>query len=1030
MLFLSPAQRFFRTSPSASHHFARAFPARMGRHGGGGRGGGGRGGGGRGNPGDDRPTLPRGMREEIETATTQKRASGFEDSDLGERRGAGGEPMRGGDGGGRGGGRGGAGGRGTTLDRKAQRKLAKDREKTQRQQWSDRKSRVKARDTPGGGGGGVAKGDGKATSRDSGNGKRDTRGDDKDEDTKVTKKQKKATAAGVAVGDGARGPTASKKSLSRETQKTTTETTPAKKPTKLAPELRMNKGMLEAFRRDEADQKRLLKRLKGRQKGPDDGLGDFFENLPGMELLADDDDDDDDKQKKQSKQSALGVAAANASRRKKVSLESDSDSADDDGDPFGFGGEEDEDGEMEDDDDDSMEDDDDVEDDQDEDSDEDEAEETVADEHVQPASGGKYVPPALRAAMAGSSAKACSGASVSEQKTQSQALSAARLVRGLINRMGESNVPSIVAGVAALASDLPRRTVGDAATNETIKALTEGPRVSSQYAAAVAAFIGGLAGALGPEVGARFGVEVVRCLNAARGIGGAGVADGNDASTDGPDDSSSVRAASNAAAVFSRLFISGLFPSATLWGFLEDATVRLSELDVTLMLGVLRVAGAKLRSEDPVGMKRFIEVLQGRVAEEAAGGGEILNPGGINPKGVNPKETLVNNPTQPLMTKRARLMLTMVIDLKNNKRGGNAVEVSGSENRNQNEDVFGFPNELGRFIRGDPGIGDATVALRQLTYEKLLPKHEHARKGQWWLPDAAGTEAWFTSREASKSADVNAARDAKSLNLSNKTGEGAELLNKAKAMRMNTESRKAVFCIIMGAEDFTDALDGLLRLPLRDAQHREIPRVLVECVLSEKSYNPYYETLASKLCERAAKKHRMTLQLCVWDQIRVVAPAPGGDADGGPELSVSGGDKPSVRRVSHLARFIVGLLISGALSPVALKVVDFGNGGAANDAATATARLFRRLLLQALLSVHPKKVDKSELVFQTIAEKGLGVGGEIGALRVGLERALGDEKSVTEGLSRETEDVGKPNSFASVRDAARRARRILRGELA
>ena len=60
----------------------------------------------------------------------------------------------------------------------------------------------------------------------------------------------------------------------------------------------------------------------------------------------------------------------------------------------------------------------------------------------------------------------------------------------------------------------------------------------------------------------------------------------------------------------------------------------------------------------------------------------------------------------------------------------------------------------------------------------------------------------------------------------------------------------------------------------------------------------------------------------------------------------------------------------------------------------------------------------------------MGVGGEIGALRVGLERALGDEKSVTEGLSRETEDVGKPNSFASVRDAARRARRILRGELA
>jgi hypothetical protein len=46
---------------------------------------------------------------------------------------------------------------------------------------------------------------------------------------------------------------------------------------------------------------------------------------------------------------------------------------------------------------------------------------------------------------------------------------------------------------------------------------------------------------------------------------------------------------------------------------------------------------------------------------------------------------------------------------------------------------------------------------------------------------------------------------------------------------------------------------------------------VLECCLQEKAYNPYYDVLASKLCERQ-KKHRLTLQLCVWDQIREVSP--------------------------------------------------------------------------------------------------------------------------------------------------------------
>ena len=54
-------------------------------------------------------------------------------------------------------------------------------------------------------------------------------------------------------------------------------------------------------------------------------------------------------------------------------------------------------------------------------------------------------------------------------------------------------------------------------------------------------------------------------------------------------------------------------------------------------------------------------------------------------------------------------------------------------------------------------------------------------------------------------------------------------------------------------------MDRLLKLPLADKQEREIPRVLIECCLQEKAYNPYYEVLATRLCERV-KGHRLCVK--------------------------------------------------------------------------------------------------------------------------------------------------------------------------
>ena len=95
------------------------------------------------------------------------------------------------------------------------------------------------------------------------------------------------------------------------------------------------------------------------------------------------------------------------------------------------------------------------------------------------------------------------------------------------------------------------------------------------------------------------------------------------------------------------------------------------------------------------------------------------------------------------------------------------------------------------------------------------------------------------------------------------------------------------------------------------------------------------------------RSHRLTLQLCVWDQIREIAPTRR-NLDGFNRDAAGANDKPkvSVRRIANLARFTAGLLVSGALAPTALKVIDFGGGLDSDE----RARLHHRLLLQAILS--------------------------------------------------------------------------------
>lgn len=102
-----------------------------------------------------------------------------------------------------------------------------------------------------------------------------------------------------------------------------------------------------------------------------------------------------------------------------------------------------------------------------------------------------------------------------------------------------------------------------------------------------------------------------------------------------------------------------------------------------------------------------------------------------------------------------------------------------------------------------------------------------------------------------------------------------DLLIMAKKLDMKTNLRKAIFCIVMGAEDFSDAFEKLVSFTsignLRsftsgmsgNASHtaeRDIVYVLTYCCGCEKQFNPYYSILLSRICEYQ-RSYKFTLQL-------------------------------------------------------------------------------------------------------------------------------------------------------------------------
>lgn len=200
---------------------------------------------------------------------------------------------------------------------------------------------------------------------------------------------------------------------------------------------------------------------------------------------------------------------------------------------------------------------------------------------------GKYVPPGKRLQDSAGN----SNADLDKLKRQ---------MKGLFNRLAETNLPSIVSTIEQLYLTNTRHNMQQAINTLIIDSLVgrvlSPDRLIMEHCLLVAA----LHANVGTEVGAQFLEVIVRRFDSLFQTGSSSDED---------------KVMDNLMLILSHLYNFGVVGAPLLTDVLNKLAERFSEKDIELILIVLRSVGFALRKEDPVGLKQVILSLQTKAGQ-------------------------------------------------------------------------------------------------------------------------------------------------------------------------------------------------------------------------------------------------------------------------------------------------------------------------------------------------------------------------------------------------------------------------------
>ena len=459
----------------------------------------------------------------------------------------------------------------------------------------------------------------------------------------------------------------------------------------------------------------------------------------------------------------------------------------------------------------------------------------------------KYIPPALRG------------------PPSSDAEALARLkrqIQGLLNRLSEANILSILREIEQVYQRNPRGYVNNTLVDLLMGMLSDPSGLLDTFLILHAGFIAAVYKIIGPDFGAQIVERIVSefDLHYQENKQGTG------------------KQTTNLMSLVAELYTFQVIGSNLVFDYVRFFLDELSDINTELLLRIVRTAGPQLRQDNPTALKDIVVLLQKSVAK-------------------------VGQSNLPVRTK---FMIETINDLKNNRmKTGVAASTTSREHTIQMKKQLGSLNE-----RNLKATEPLRIGLKDIK--------DTGKKGKWWMVGAS----W--RNDAVDEATVEETKDSKSLQASSlgdeEAGGEVDLVQLAREQRMNTDVRRAIFISIMSASDFKDAQIRLNKLNLKKAQETEIPKVVVHCAGSEKTYNHYYTVLARKVC--ADHRMRKSFQFVLWDIFKSL-----GEKQNEAEVSDDEGDDTkdgqSLRKVVNQAKLYGTLIGRRALPITSLKNLNF-----------------------------------------------------------------------------------------------------------
>lgn len=495
-------------------------------------------------------------------------------------------------------------------------------------------------------------------------------------------------------------------------------------------------------------------------------------------------------------------------------------------------------------------------------------------------------------------------------------------VNGLINRLTDANILSIVQSAEELYSKNARGDVTEMLTEIILAQVCKPESLPDQFFV----LTGGFAAAIFKIIGASFGSHMVRKVVKDFGQ------EYEKASVNQNEDSAIPKEAANLLTFLSQLYVSEVVTCKIIFDYMERLLSDLTELNVELLLRICRMSGRLLRRDDPQALKHVSSVLGKSVAKVG----------------------------YPNASARTKFMIETINGLKNSKPKAKGIESAVvSEHAQRMKKRLGELKSQSRRLEGTSPMG---IGLEDVENADV--------RGKWWLvgasvpvkpDDEPGSK--FTKNKA-KQDDLSDSEDMDFVL--------PDYPKKARSQGLSTPAQIAIFTALLSATDYETGYRQFLNIKIKKDDQLEIARVIVQCVGSEVSYNPYYALVARQACTNG--RIRFAFQNRLWQMFRSLGESLFGEEADDEETADSERLKDD-QRISNVAHFYASLMIDGVLSLAVLKPLDLQR-----TTNKCSAKFVEWLFISLLQNCRSKKSAKED----TAVEKVFGGARDLHVLAAGV----------------------------------------------